>query len=265
MVFRLISRFFRSREDVEDLAQDVFVKMFGRIDQVKPDENFPGWLQRVAVNTCYDELRKTRRRRIALETFGPHEVAERVVQPKEPEDFGKAPGFAGAGRQAEDSVDPEGSRGYVRRRDRSNDGHHSDKRESATVQGAKKTRSHSWGQKEMNSELNNFFKAERKRVYEPDPYFTQRVMARLASERPAPAGIWEIMPAAVRPVMALALTLLFAVLAVQILIPVEPARGAIEAYVGRDLMPQERMLYIPAQAPVTPAQFEELMLLEPVQ
>lgn len=100
MVFRLISRFFRNREDVEDLAQDVFVKMFGRIDQVRPDENFPGWLQRVAVNTCYDELRKTRRRRIALETFGPHEMAERtVVQPQEPEDFGKA-------RQALQALDP---------------------------------------------------------------------------------------------------------------------------------------------------------------
>ena len=89
MVFRLISRFFRSREDVEDLAQDVFVKIFARIDQVRPDENFPGWLQRVAINTCYDELRKTRRRRLTLETFGRPEVAEPVVTPKEPEDFGK--------------------------------------------------------------------------------------------------------------------------------------------------------------------------------
>src|SRR5215469_817785 len=62
MVFRLISRFFRSREDVEDLAQDVFLKVFARIDQVRPDENFTGWLARVTVNTWYDELRKTRRR-----------------------------------------------------------------------------------------------------------------------------------------------------------------------------------------------------------
>ena len=89
MVFRLISRFFRNREDVEDLAQDIFVKVFGRIDQVRPDENFPGWLQRVAINTCYDELRKTRRRRLALETFGPLEVAEPVVVPREPEDYGR--------------------------------------------------------------------------------------------------------------------------------------------------------------------------------
>ena len=71
MVFRLISRFFRAREDVEDLAQDVFLKVFSRIDQVRPNENFPGWLARVTVNTCYDELRKSRRRKAAMETYGP--------------------------------------------------------------------------------------------------------------------------------------------------------------------------------------------------
>jgi RNA polymerase sigma-70 factor (ECF subfamily) len=89
MVFRLISRFFRTREDVEDLAQDVFAKIFSRIDQVRPDENFPGWLQRVTINTCYDELRKTRRRRVAFETYGPLEVGEPIVTPREPEDFGR--------------------------------------------------------------------------------------------------------------------------------------------------------------------------------
>src|SRR2546422_7913453 len=57
MVFRLISRFFRSREDVEDLAQDVFLKVFARIDQIRPDENFPGWLSRVTVNTRSEERR----------------------------------------------------------------------------------------------------------------------------------------------------------------------------------------------------------------
>jgi RNA polymerase sigma factor (sigma-70 family) len=90
MVFRLISRFFRSREDVEDLAQDVFLKLFARIDQVRPDENFSGWLARVAVNTCYDELRKTRRRRTAMETYGPQPFQEPSVAPLEPDAYGKA-------------------------------------------------------------------------------------------------------------------------------------------------------------------------------
>ena len=89
MVFRLISRFFRMREDVEDLAQDVFLKLFARMDQIKPGENFPGWLARVTVNTCYDELRKKRRRKVALETYGPliETVTPGIVP--EPEKFGK--------------------------------------------------------------------------------------------------------------------------------------------------------------------------------
>ena len=90
MVFRLISRFFRMREDVEDLAQDVFLKVFARIDQVRPDENFPGWLARVTVNTCYDELRKARRRKLAMETYGPETANEPSVAPLEPDSFGKA-------------------------------------------------------------------------------------------------------------------------------------------------------------------------------
>jgi RNA polymerase sigma-70 factor (ECF subfamily) len=99
MVFRLISRFFRSRADVEDLAQDVFLKLFARIDQVRPDENFSGWLARVTVNTCYDELRKTRRRRTALETYGPQPFTEPSVSPPEPDSYGKA-------RLALQSLDP---------------------------------------------------------------------------------------------------------------------------------------------------------------
>ena len=90
MVFRLISRFFRTREDVEDIAQDVFLKLFARIHQVHPDENFPGWLARVTVNTCYDELRKTRRRRAAIETYGPEIAGEQTVAPAEPDSIGKA-------------------------------------------------------------------------------------------------------------------------------------------------------------------------------
>ncbi|HEX4998694.1 MAG TPA: RNA polymerase sigma factor [Terriglobia bacterium] len=90
MVFRLISRFFRYREDVEDLAQDVFLKVFRGIDQVRPDENFPGWLRVVTVNTCYDALRRIQRRSAAIDVYGRLEIEERSTPPAEPESFGRA-------------------------------------------------------------------------------------------------------------------------------------------------------------------------------
>ena len=69
LVFRLVGRFFWSRDDVEDLAQDSFVRFFSKIDQVRPGDNVAGWVSRVTVNVCYDRLRKIRRERLALDDF----------------------------------------------------------------------------------------------------------------------------------------------------------------------------------------------------
>jgi hypothetical protein len=113
----------------------------------------------------------------------------------------------------------------------------------------------------MNSTLNNFFKEERKRVFEPGPYFAKRVLARLSEKVPT---VWDVIPRAVRPIMALSLVLLFGVLAVQIVVPVESAStGPILAVVGQDLTPGEWMLFVDAKVP-SDAQLDELNLLEPV-
>ena len=80
MVFRLISRFFRSREDVEDLAQEAFARFFLKIDQIRPHDNVTGWLSRVTINICYDRLRKLRRERAGIEEY----VAE-PTKPNRPE------------------------------------------------------------------------------------------------------------------------------------------------------------------------------------
>jgi RNA polymerase sigma-70 factor (ECF subfamily) len=69
LVFRLASRFFRSREDVEDLAQEAFSRFFLKIDQVHVDENVLGWVSRVTINVCYDRLRKLQREKAAMETY----------------------------------------------------------------------------------------------------------------------------------------------------------------------------------------------------
>lgn len=112
----------------------------------------------------------------------------------------------------------------------------------------------------MNSTLNNFFKEERKRVYEPGPYFAKRVMARLAETVPS---IWDAMPRAIRPVMAVSLILLFGVLTVQILVPVEsPGTGPIMAVVGQDLNEAELRLFVD-NAAASDAELGDLLDLTP--
>jgi hypothetical protein len=110
----------------------------------------------------------------------------------------------------------------------------------------------------MNSKLDNFFKEERNRVFEPGPYFTQRVMARLSETVPS---IWDLIPRATRPVMAISLILLFGILAVQILVPVERSgTGPIMAVVGQDLTQAEFRLFVDPTAP-SDAELEDLNLL----
>jgi len=46
----------------EDLTQDVFAKVFAQRRNYEPQAKFSTWLWRIALNRCYDELRRTQRR-----------------------------------------------------------------------------------------------------------------------------------------------------------------------------------------------------------
>jgi RNA polymerase sigma-70 factor (ECF subfamily) len=57
-----ISRLIGRPEDVEDVAQDVFMRLYYSLDQLRSINVFEPWLYRLTVNTCYDYLRRQRRR-----------------------------------------------------------------------------------------------------------------------------------------------------------------------------------------------------------
>ena len=56
-VYRLIGH----PGDVEDVSQDVFVRLYHSLSQLRSLEVFERWLHRLTVNTTYDYLRKKRR------------------------------------------------------------------------------------------------------------------------------------------------------------------------------------------------------------
>ena len=63
-VARITGRFFNRPERVEEIVQEVFTKVYFALDNYSSERgtSFAAWLSRVAINACYDELRRARRR-----------------------------------------------------------------------------------------------------------------------------------------------------------------------------------------------------------
>lgn len=59
-VFSLIGNLIRQPAEVEDIAQQVFLKMYLALPQFDFRAAFSTWLYRIAVNECYDHLRRQR-------------------------------------------------------------------------------------------------------------------------------------------------------------------------------------------------------------
>src|SRR5467141_3778889 len=57
-----IGRLIGHPEDVEDVGQEVFLRLYFSLDQLRSAEVFEPWLYRLTVNAAYDYLRKQRRR-----------------------------------------------------------------------------------------------------------------------------------------------------------------------------------------------------------
>jgi RNA polymerase sigma-70 factor (ECF subfamily) len=57
-----IARLIGKPEDVEDVGQEVFLRLYFSLDQLRAPEVFEPWLYRLTVNASYDYLRRQKRR-----------------------------------------------------------------------------------------------------------------------------------------------------------------------------------------------------------
>jgi RNA polymerase sigma-70 factor (ECF subfamily) len=60
-VFRTASRFFRQPAQVEDVAQEAFLKAYTQLSTYKGFGSFEGWLTRLTTNLCLNTLRNAKR------------------------------------------------------------------------------------------------------------------------------------------------------------------------------------------------------------
>jgi len=61
-IYNLCLRMTGSTHTADDLTQEVFVRIFDRRQVYDPTKRFSTWLWRIALNLCYDELRRVQRR-----------------------------------------------------------------------------------------------------------------------------------------------------------------------------------------------------------
>jgi RNA polymerase sigma-70 factor (ECF subfamily) len=66
-VFAVVGGILRRREDTEDVAQQVFVKAYFSLKRFDLRSAFGTWLYKIAVNECWDYLRKKKVRRLVYE------------------------------------------------------------------------------------------------------------------------------------------------------------------------------------------------------
>src|SRR3981189_786050 len=67
-VFAVAGGILRRREDVEDIAQQVFVKAYFSLKRFDQRAAFSTWLYKITVNECWDLLRKRKARPLVYES-----------------------------------------------------------------------------------------------------------------------------------------------------------------------------------------------------
>jgi len=84
MVFSIALRVVADRSAAEEVAQDVFLELHGKLSQLASPEHILFWLRKVAIHRAIDYVRKRARGR--EEAFDPNELPEIAIDddPRDP-------------------------------------------------------------------------------------------------------------------------------------------------------------------------------------
>src|SRR6266568_6649366 len=87
-VFAVARGILKRQEDVEDIAQQVFVKAYFSLKRFDQRAAFSTWLYKITVNECWDLLRKKKVRPLVYESDLSEEQARQVITSGEKENPG---------------------------------------------------------------------------------------------------------------------------------------------------------------------------------
>jgi len=85
MVFHLLRRFVNDDDEVEELAQQVFVKAYERLDRFNGDSKFSSWLYMIAKNQCRDYVTNIRRQNRRFSEMDDHVLKSQLADESSPD------------------------------------------------------------------------------------------------------------------------------------------------------------------------------------
>ncbi len=71
MVFHVVRRFEKDPDEVEELAQEIFVKAYEKLRQFNENSKFSTWLYSIAMNHCRDYAKNVRRKNYRISEMEP--------------------------------------------------------------------------------------------------------------------------------------------------------------------------------------------------
>lgn len=63
LVYSLVIKMTKNREEAEEISQDTFIKAFQNLEKFKGESKFSTWLYKIAYRTCLDTLKKNKNHR----------------------------------------------------------------------------------------------------------------------------------------------------------------------------------------------------------
>src|SRR3954451_15719945 len=60
MVYRIAYQFAGNHHDAEDIAQEVFIKIYRSLNRFRQDSQLTSWIYRIVMNACIDHRRRSR-------------------------------------------------------------------------------------------------------------------------------------------------------------------------------------------------------------
>ena len=89
IVYNIVYRMLNDSEDVKDISQEVFIKVYRNLDKFDGKSLFSTWIYKITMNTCIDEIRKRRgKQTYSIDNeMDKEENKKQFANIKTPEDF----------------------------------------------------------------------------------------------------------------------------------------------------------------------------------